>query len=116
MDDLQLESATLAELWHQIVDSCMRVLNHAKIYGFCLMDIPDPNIHDIERNLTILSRLLDELANDAHYIGYQGTKIASLKQYTLHIKAIAIALSEGNRLEFERAIVRLQEEPMIGPS
>jgi hypothetical protein len=102
------------ELWNNVVHSCNKVLSHAEIYGFQLMDIPDPNVRQIAKAFdTIVIPLLDELARDYDFSPESGMKIASIKTYALHLRAITIAIDENNMEAFNKNVDLLMSESML---
>lgn len=101
-------------LWELVVHSCNRVLDHAHVYGFRLMDIPDPNINQIAELFDVhIIPLLDKLAREHEFSPESGIKIANIKQYTLHLRAITLAISNDDHAEFERIVDLLKAEPML---
>lgn len=102
------------ELWENVVHSCNKVLSHAEIYGFQLMEIPDPNVRKIAKMFdTIVIPLLDELARDYEFSPESGMKIACIKTYALHLRAITIAIDEDNTAEFNKNVDLLMSESLL---
>lgn len=101
-------------LWDNVVFSCNKVLIHADVYGFQLMGIPDPDVHKIAKMFdTIVIPLLDELARDYDFSPGSGMKIASIKTYALHLRAITIAIDENDNDAFNKNVDLLMAESML---
>lgn len=102
------------ELWCSVVRSCNMVLHHAKVYGIQLMDIPDPDIHKIAKVFdTVVIPLLDELARDYEFSPESGMKMANIKQFAMHLRAITIAVDEDDAEELNRDVDLLTNEAML---
>jgi hypothetical protein len=102
------------ELWENVVRSCNSVLSHAEIYGFQLMNIPDPNVRKIAKTFdSIVIPLLDELARDYDFSPESGMKIANIKTYALHLRAITIAIDENNVDAFNKNVDLLMSESLL---
>lgn len=100
-------------LWENVVQACNKILYHAKVYGFQLMTIPDPNIHDIARTFdTVVIPLLDDLA-DYNFSPESGMKMANIKMYALHLRAITIAIDKNDKDEFDKNVGLLMSESML---
>ena len=102
------------ELWEGVVQVLNKVTLHADLYGFGLMDIPDPDVHKLAKTLDfVVVPLLDELARTVEFSPESGIKIANIKQYTLHLREITIALDDGNQESFDKTIDLLVKSPML---
>ena len=114
MDMQAVVDGKVDELWHKVVYSCNKIMNQAEIYGIQLMDIPEPNIHQIAKLFdSIVIPLLDELARDFEFSPESGIRIANIKKLTMHLRAITIAIDEENVEKFDEALALLNQEPMI---
>ncbi len=101
-------------LWDSVVSSCNTVLHHADMYGFQLMTLPDPNIHQIAKLFdVVVIPLLDELVRDCDFSPESGMKIANIKTYAMHLRAITIAIEEDNCDAFDKAVSLLMSESML---
>jgi hypothetical protein len=114
MQETEIIRGLADDLWSSVVQFCNQVLQHSKIYGFALMDMPDPNVHKIcdaleNAVLPVLERLVlrPELA-DEHQI-----KIANVKQYIWHLQTIVRAIHDGDEPGFEAAIQALDGESFL---
>ncbi|KAF3978732.1 MAG: hypothetical protein HFP77_00400 [Methylococcales symbiont of Iophon sp. n. MRB-2018] len=106
--------AKVQELWSNVVISCNKVLSHAELYGFQLMDLPNPNVRQIAKAFdTIVIPLLDELARDYELSPESGMKMASIKTYTLHLRAITIAIDKDDIVAFNKNVDLLMSESML---
>lgn len=102
------------ELWENVVATCNRVLHQAEFYGFQLMSLPDPNIHDIAKTFdTLVIPLLDSLVRDYEFSPESGMKIANIKTYALHLRAITIAIDEDDQDSFNKSVDLLMSESML---
>lgn len=109
-----LVDGKVQELWENVVHSCNKVLSHAEVYGFQLMDIPDPNVRKIAKAFdTIVIPLLDDLARDYEFSPESGMKMASIKTYAMHLRAITIAIDENNTEEFNKNVDLLTSESLL---
>ena len=105
---------SVEELWESVVHTCNRVISQAEFYGFQLMSLPDPNIHEVSKSLNlIVCPLLDELTNQAAFSPESGMKIANIKQYNLHLREIVLALDEGCADNFYKSVEKLSSEAML---
>jgi hypothetical protein len=78
------------------------------------MDIPDPNIKQIAKAFdTIVIPLLDELARDYDFSPESGMKIANIRMYTLHLRAITIAIDSNDEAAFNKHVDLLMAESML---
>lgn len=101
------------ELWNHVVQVCNRVLYQANVYGFQLMSIPEPNIHAVAKSFdTIVIPLLDDLAN-YDFSPESGMKMANIKTYALHLRAITIAIDKDDKDEFDKNVDLLMSESML---
>lgn len=102
-------------LWEQVVIACNKVLKHANVHGFGFMDIPDPNVHEMAWMLdNVVCPLLDRLVVSGQFSPESGIKAANIKQYTLHLRVITLALDQQDEEKFNEAVARLEKESMIG--
>jgi hypothetical protein len=115
MQDMQdMVDGKVQELWNSVVLSCNRVLFHAKLYGFQLMEIPDPNVCQIAKAFDlVVIPLLDELSKDYECSPESGMKIATIKTYALHLRAITIAIDSNDVESFNKNVDLLMSESMI---
>lgn len=103
------------ELWEQVIYSCNRVLKHANVHGFEFMHIPNPNVREMAWMLDkIVCPLLDSLAEKGQFSPESGIKVANIKQYTLHLRTITLALDQNDQEKFNEAVSSLGKESMIG--
>ncbi len=101
-------------LWEHVVRSCNTILHHADLYGFELMTIPDPNVHQIAKMFdSIVIPLLDDLAKNYDFSAESGMKIANIKTYALHLRAITIAIDNDDKQSFEANVDLLLRETML---
>jgi hypothetical protein len=101
------------ELWDHVVYSCNKILHQAEVYGFQLMNIPDPNVHKIAKSFdTIVIPLLDDLAN-YDFSPESGMKMANIKTYALHLRAISIAIDNNDKEAFDKNVDLLMSESML---
>ena len=57
---------SVGELWEQVVYTCNRVIHQANLFGFQLMSFPEPNVHDVSKQLdSVVCSLLDMLVRTA---------------------------------------------------
>lgn len=104
----------IQELWENVVISCNKILHNAELYGFQLMEIPDPNVHMVKKMFDqVVIPLLDDLANDYEFSPESGLKIANIRVYALHLRAISIALIEDDEEKFHTHIDLLLQESML---
>jgi hypothetical protein len=109
-----LIDAEVIKVYEQVVDTCNKIIRQAKVFGFSFMEIPDPNIHSIASVLdNVIIPILDNLCKSGNFSPESGIKMANIKQYTLHIREIALALEENDRLCFERSVAALASEAML---
>lgn len=102
------------ELWESVVTTCNRVLYLAEFYGFQLMSLPDPNVHDLAKMFdTVVIPLLDQLARDHDFSPESGIKIANIKTYAMHLRAITIAIDEDDKDAFDTGVNLLMSENML---
>lgn len=102
------------KLWGHVVTSCNRVLHHAEVYGFQLMDLPDPNIHQMANVIdTVVLPVLDELARRYDFSPESGMKVANIRTYAMHLRAINIAIKENDSVAYYKNVDLLMAEPMI---
>jgi hypothetical protein len=101
-------------LYEQVIDTCNKILAHANVFGFSLMHVPDPNIHSIVIVLEgAVIPLLDMLVKSGDFSPESGIRIANIKQYTLHIREIVLALEQEDKIKFNRAVSLLKSESML---
>lgn len=102
------------ELWEGVVQTVNKVTKHADIYGFELMTIPDPDVHKLSRMLDmVVVPLLDDLIRNVVFSPESGIKIANIRQYTLHLREITVALDDNDQEMFENTIDLLAKSPML---
>lgn len=102
------------ELWNSVVHSCNKVLSHAERYGFHLMEIPDPNVRQIAKNFDlIVIPFLDDLVREYEFSPESGMKMASIKTYSMHLRAITVAIDKGNQADFDKNVALLMSESML---
>jgi hypothetical protein len=102
------------DLWESVVTTCNKVLHHANFYGFQLMSLPNPNIHEIAKLFdTIVIPLLDDLARNYDFSPESGMKMANIRTYALHLRAITIAINEDNKADFDNNVSLLMSESML---
>lgn len=109
----QIISASVQAAWAVTVEVCNRVLNHAGIYGFKLINVPDPNAEQMYNalNLGILP-ILDSLATSPHIGPDDGLRIANIRQYIHHLRRITTAIRGGDADAFDAAVADLRAEAM----
>ena len=101
-------------LWEGVIRTCNKVMNHANIYGFSLMEIPDPDVHKMARTLEhIVIPILDEVIRNSEFSAESGIKMANIRQYTLHLREITYALDDGDKDKFYENVDILANEAMI---
>lgn len=78
------------------------------------MEIPDPNVRQIAKAFDfVVIPLLDELSRDYEFSPESGMKIANIKTYALHLRAITIAIDNNDLEEFNKNVSLLMSEPML---
>lgn len=107
-------SKKVQKLWEHVVVSCNKVLHHADFYGFQLMELPDPNVHQVAKMFDqIIIPMLDDLVRNYDFSPEDGMKIANIRTYTLHLRAITIAIDDGNSQSFTENVDLLMGESML---
>lgn len=113
LQDALIDQEVVA-FYGEAIATCNKILNQAKIYGFSLMHLPDPNIHSIVKLFeNIIIPILDGLCKSGDFSPDSGIRIANIKQYTLHLREISLALEQGDKNKFSKAVSELQHEPML---
>lgn len=103
------------ELWESVVSTCNRVLYQAEFYGFQLMSLPEPNVHEIAKLFdTLVIPLLDQLARDYEFSPESGIKMANIKTYAMHLRGITIAIDQEDQELFNKSVDLLMSENMLG--
>ncbi|MDE1868290.1 MAG: hypothetical protein KGI08_11370 [Thaumarchaeota archaeon] len=101
-------------VWELTVQVCTRVLHHAGVYGFGLMHIPNPDVHQFHRFLTIaVLPILEKLASDPHIEPDDGIMIDNIRQYINHLNGIVAAIDKGDSEVFDSAVAALNKEAML---
>ena len=101
-------------VWELTVQLCNRVLNHSGVYGFGLMHIPNPNIHQMHSLLTLaVIPVLEKLANSPDIGPDDGMRIDNIRQYISHLKAIIAAIDNGDSEAFDATVAALNKEAML---
>ncbi len=112
-----MESAVdgkVQELWESVVSTCNKVLSHADLYGFQLMSLPNPNIHHMAKLFdTVVIPILDDLARNHEFSPVSGMKMANIRTYALHLRAITIAINDDNKESFNYNVNLLMSESML---
>ena len=104
----------IQDLWEGVVAVVNKVTKHADVYGFELMTIPDPDVHKLTRALDmVVVPYLDELVRTVEFSPESGIKMANIRQYTLHLREITIALDEKDQVLFDKTIELLVNSPML---
>ena len=104
----------IQELWENVVRVVNKVTMHADLYGFELMDIPDPDVHKLTKTLDlVVVPLLDELIKTVEFSPESGIKIANIRQFTLYLREITIALDGSDKELFNNTIDLLAKSPML---
>ena len=113
IQDVQIDK-TINMVYEEVVRICNKILQHANILGFSLMHVPDPSIHSFIVFLEgVAVPLLDKLIASGDLSPTSGIKIANVKQYNFHIRAIVLALEQDDREAFNKAVSLLQNESML---
>lgn len=100
--------------WDATILFCNRVLQHCHVYGIRLMDIPNPNIHDLHNLLKLaVLPVLTKLAEDHCVEPEDGIKIDNIRQYSWHLEKIVAAIDADDERAFSEAVAALSKEAHI---
>lgn len=99
--------------WDVIVRICSKVLNHADIYGFLSMDMPDPDIHKMHKQLKLIIIPIFENLSELDFSPDDQRIMINLHQYLLHLNSIVQAISDEDERGFNTAVEALRSEAMI---
>lgn len=107
-------TAKLNGLWEVVTRYCNTVLDQAHVYGFHLMDLPDPDVRKITDALTFgVLPILDKLITE-HDLDHDGGRLLiNIKNVTLILRDIVKALDADNSAEFSKAISELQKQVIL---
>ncbi|HRJ52301.1 MAG TPA: hypothetical protein PLE99_06015 [Candidatus Thiothrix moscowensis] len=101
-------------IYEEVIHTCNRIINHSNIYGFQLMHIPDPNIHQMSRTLDeMVVPIIDRLVVYGDFSPESGLKIVNVRQYVLHIRELTLALANQDKSAFDQVVSVLKKEAMI---
>ena len=110
----QVIDGRIQEIWEKVIHTCNRVLHQANYHGFELMHKANPNVHEVARTLEhIICPLLDEIVRNADISPDSGVRMANIRQYTLHLREMTIALDNGDQQKFNGAVSALDAESML---
>ncbi len=114
-DSSQAVKDKVQTVWEATVLFCHRVLRHAQVFGFSLMSIPNPNVQQMHRMLTVgVLPILKILVSDDNLPADDGIKIANMHQYIKHLSDIVSAIDQNDSAAFDAAVAALSKEAMIG--
>lgn len=101
-------------VWEASVLFCTRVLHHAGVYGFGLMNIPNPNVQQMLKYLKIaVLPVLSKLAEDPNINPDDGIRIDNIRQYINHLNNIVTSIERNDNEAFDAAVAALSKEAMI---
>lgn len=100
-------------LWQNVVKNCNNILKYAEVHGLMLMEIQNPNVHDVLETLNFIIPVIDKISKSCEFSPESGMKLANIKTYTLHLKEISLAVETGNASLFESAIEKLDGEAKL---
>lgn len=104
----------IKELWNSVVIVCNKTLKHANIYGFHLMNIPNPNIKVIVENIELqVTPLFEALITHGYLSIEEELTLINLKQYMLYLKDIVSSLKSGDIDLFNFTVTQLSKEAML---
>tara|TARA_R100001143_G_C3357553_1_gene133414 strand:+ start:1177 stop:1542 length:366 start_codon:yes stop_codon:yes gene_type:complete len=116
LDDTKEEiQEQIDRIWNSAIDFCTKILHHADVYGISLMHIPNPNVHQLERLLSLvvipsLTQLIEEYGD---LEPDHGIRLDNLRQYSLHLRNIVQAIKNESEDAFDAAVEALRREPMF---
>jgi hypothetical protein len=114
MDMQAVVDGEVENVWHKVVYSCNKIMDHAQVYGIKLMDIPEPNIHQLAKSIEkFVIPLLDELARDYDFSPESGIRVANIKTLSIHLRELIVAIDEQDVNRFNQVIALLNNEPML---
>ena len=112
---MSLVDLRVNQLWENVIQSCTSVLRNAELYGFQFMHIPDPDVHQIAKSFdTVVIPMLDAICQNYTFSPESGIKIANIRTYSLHLRAITNAIHASNEEDFYRCVDLLLSEPLLG--
>jgi hypothetical protein len=93
---------------------CNRVIRHADLYGYELMELPDPDVHKMGHLMDVfIIPLLDRVYQSPHLLPDDAMTIDNVRQYSLNLKNVIDAINRDSLEDFERAIQSLRDEAML---
>lgn len=101
-------------LWAEVVSVVNKVLAHAEIYGFQLMNLPDPNVHDIARTLeSAILPIINKLIDEYDFSPESGIKMCNIGKVSEILRDIVNALNNEDIDTFHESVDRLKSEAML---
>lgn len=112
----ELVRQKVSQVWDLTISFCNKVLQHCDVYGIQLMDIPDPNVHQMHHSLSVVVLpMLEKLSEDPNVDlePEDGIRIANIKQYIWHLSNVVSAIIKDNEQAFDEAVMALSREAHI---
>lgn len=102
------------QAWEKTVSLSRRVIQHTKIYGFNLMELPDPDVHKLYDSLSVtVLPILEKIVADSNIQPDDGMKIDNIRQYILHLRKIVVSIDDDDQEAFNSAVDELNSEAML---
>lgn len=100
--------------WESVIHVCNTTLHHAKVFGFQLMSLPEPNIASLYTNLTLTAiPILEKMLTDYDFDHDDGRKLVNMKHYLTLLKDLVQAIEADKEEDFTKAINTLKGQSFI---